>query len=235
VTAQRGVALYLHMGGVYDRCAIEQHPDWAATNVDGTHNRWSTSVFGPYADLRLIPQLKELAGDYAVDGVWVDGELVSVIPDYSERAIRLFREATGINDIPKSDSDPHWREWMRFHREGFIKYLRHYVSAVRSEYPDFQIGSAWAFSHHMPEPVSVPLDFLSGDLWTEHCVNTARLAGRFMANQGVTWDLMPWGFAHHLPTDPTERKPAVQMKREAAIIMALGGGDDSANTHRIVQ
>jgi hypothetical protein len=31
------------------------------------------------------------------------------------------------------------------------------------EYPDFLICSNWAFTHHMPEPVSVALDFLSGD------------------------------------------------------------------------
>lgn len=224
VTAKCGVALYLHMGGVHDPCALEQYPEWAATLADGTRVQGATSVFGSYADLRLIPQLKELAGDYGLDGVWVDGDCLSIIPDYSERAVRLFRETTGINDIPKSDSEPHWYEWMQFHREAFLRYLRHYVSAVKSEYPDFQICSAWAFSHHMPEPVSAPLDFISGDLWTENCVNTARLAGRFMACQGVTWDLMPWGFSSASSKPPFELKSAVQLNREAAVFLALGGG-----------
>jgi hypothetical protein len=98
------------------------------------------------------------------------------------------------------------------------------VSAVRSEYPLFQLCSAWAFSQHIPEPVSAPLDFLSGDLWTENCVNTARFAGRFMASQGVTWDLMPWGFSSTSNSPPWELKQAAQLNREAAVFLALGGG-----------
>lgn len=222
VTAQRGVALYLHYSGVWDSRAIELHPEWAATHADGTRDKNATSVFGPYVDKLLIPQLKELAGDYRVDGVWVDGECWSTIPDYGERAIRLFREETGIHDIPKSAADPHWYEWMQFHREGFRKYMRHYVSAVRSEHPDFQICSNWAFTHHMPEPVSVALDFLSGDYSPNNSVNSARYAGRYLAFQGVPWDLMAWSFAHN--PFPKEQKPAAQLKREAAIVLALGGG-----------
>ena len=58
-----------------------------------------TSVFGPYVDQLLLPQLRELAGDYGVDGVWVDGECWATIPDYGEEASRRFREATGFGEI----------------------------------------------------------------------------------------------------------------------------------------
>jgi hypothetical protein len=222
VTAMRGVALYMHYSGVWDTRAIELHPEWAATNADGKPDKDKTSVFGPYADKLLIPQLKELAGDYGVDGVWVDGECWATVPDYGERAIRLFREATGIKNTPKSASDPHRYEWMQFHREGFRKYLRHYVSAVRSEYPDFQICSNWAFTHHMAEPVSVALDFLSGDYSPNNSINSARYAGRYLVHQGIPWDLMAWSFSY--TPFPKEQKTAVQLKREAAIVLALGGG-----------
>ena len=222
VTAKRGVSLYMHYSGVWDTRAIELHPEWAAIRADGTRDKEKTSVFGTYVDQLLIPQLKELAGVYGVDGVWVDGECWATIPDYGERAKRLFRETTGITDIPKSATDPHWYEWMQFHREGFRKYLRHYVAAVRTEYPNFQICSNWAFTHHMAEPVSVALDFLSGDYSPNNSVNSARYAGRYLAWQGVPWDLMAWSFSYN-PL-PREQKPAVQLKREAAIILALGGG-----------
>jgi len=222
VTAQRGIALYMHYSGVWDSRAVELHPEWAVTCADGTRDKNQTSVFGPYADQLLIPQLKELAGVYGVDGVWVDGECWATIPDYGERAVRLFREATGINEIPNSANDPYWYEWMQFHREGFRKYLRHYVSAVRSEYPGFQICSNWAFTHHMAEPVSVALDFLSGDYSPNNSVNSARFAGRYLVWQGVPWDLMAWSFSYN--PFPREQKPAVQLKREAAVVLALGGG-----------
>ncbi|HQM69388.1 MAG TPA: hypothetical protein PK521_08780 [Bacteroidales bacterium] len=74
VTARNGVALYMHYSGVWDTRAIELHPEWAALHADGTRDKEKTSVFGTYVDQLLVPQLKELAGDYDVDGVWVDGE-----------------------------------------------------------------------------------------------------------------------------------------------------------------
>jgi hypothetical protein len=222
VTAMRGVALYMHYSGVWDTRAVELHPEWAATNADGMRDKDKASVFGPYVDKLLIPQLKELAGDYGVDGVWVDGECWATVPDYGDRAVRLFREATGIKKIPKSAKDPYWYEWLQFHREGFRKYLRHYTAAVRTEYPDFQICSNWAFTHHMAEPVSVALDFLSGDYSPNNSVNAARYAGRYLACQGKAWDLMAWSFSHS--PFPREQKTAVQLKREAAVVLALGGG-----------
>jgi hypothetical protein len=222
ITAKRGVALYMHYSGVWDTRALELHPEWAVIKADGTREKDKTSVFGPYVDRLLVPQLKELAGDYGVDGVWVDGECWATVPDYGDRAVRLFRETTGIDSIPRSPEAPHWHEWMQFHREGFRRYLRHYVAAVRSEYPDFQLCSNWAFTNHMAEPVSVALDFLSGDYSPNNSVNAARYAGRYLACQGIPWDLMAWSFSHN--PFPQEQKPAVQLKREAAVVLALGGG-----------
>lgn len=225
-TAEQGVALYMHYSGVWDTRAIALRPDWAAVNGDGSRNKNMTSVFGTYADELLIPQLKELAGDYKVDGVWVDGECWATVPDYGERAVKLFSEQTGITQIPKSKNDPHWFDWMQFHREGFRKYMRHYVASVRSSYPEFQICSNWAFTDHMPEPVSIPLDFLSGDYSHNNSVNSARYSGRYLVHQGVPWDLMAWSFSKTPNADsiPWKQKTAVQLKQEAAVVLALGGG-----------
>ena len=220
VTAARGVGLYMHYSGVWDSRAIELHPDWAAIDGAGNPNPNMTSVFGPYADELLIPQLKELAGEYQVDGMWVDGECWATMPDFGERAQKLFRETTGIDTIPRGPGDAHWFEWMQFHREAFRSYMRHYAASVRSAYPDFQICSNWAFTDHMPEPVSVAVDFLSGDYSPQDSVNSARYSGRFLVHQGVPWDLMAWSFS----LTPRQQKTAVQLKREAAVVLALGGG-----------
>ena len=222
VTAARGVGLYMHYSGVWDSRAIELHPDWAAIDGAGNPNKNMTSVFGPYVDELLIPQLKELAGEYQVDGIWVDGECWATMPDYGERAQKLFRETTGIETIPRGPGDAHWFEWMQFHREAFRSYMRHYVAAVRSQYPAFQVCGNWAFTDHMPEPVSVAVDFLSGDYSPNDSVNSARYSGRFLVHQGVPWDLMAWSFSYN--PHPRQQKTAVQLKREAAVVLALGGG-----------
>ena len=82
VTAERGVSLYLHYSGVWDTEAVKKHPNWARTTDEGKPDDRLTSVYGPYADSLLIPQMTELANVYGVDGVWVDGECWAVDRDY---------------------------------------------------------------------------------------------------------------------------------------------------------
>ena len=221
VTADRGVGLYMHYSGVWDARAVELHPEWAIKDPAGNPSDRITSVFGPYVDKLLIPQLKELAGKYQVDGMWVDGECWATALDYGEKAVKLFKEETGF-DAPTSPEEPHWYEWKQFCREGFRKYLRHYIAAVRSEYPDFQICSNWAYTHHMSEPVSAPVDFLSGDYSPTNSVNSARVAARYLAWQGVPWDLMAWSFAGN--GEARRQKTSVQLMREAAVTLSQGGG-----------
>jgi alpha-L-fucosidase len=224
-TARHGVALYTHYSGVWDSEAIRRHPDWGALNADGKTNPNATSFFSPYADQLLIPQLRELAGDYGVDGAWVDGECWAAAADYGAAALGAFATATGIPDAPRKASDPHWFEFLQFNREAFRRHLRHYVSEVKKTDPQFQLCSNWAFSDHMPEPVCAPVDWLSGDFSPEDSVNSARFSARYLAQQGHPWDLMAWGFTiHGERRNGSNMKSAVQLQREAAIVLALGGG-----------
>lgn len=221
VTARRGVGLYMHYSGVWDSHAVATHPDWAVVDADGKRSVNITSLFSPYADQLLIPQLRELADVYGVDGVWVDGECWAALPDYGDAAAKAFREATGIQDLPRKPGDPHWYEFLQFHRQSFRNYLNHNIAEVKRTNPEFQMCSNWAFSDHMPEPVCAPVDFLSGDYSPQDSVNSARVSARFLARQGKPWDLMAWSFT----TVPDRRqKTAVQLKREAAVVLALGGG-----------
>jgi len=224
VTAAHGVALYMHYSGVWDSAAVAAHPDWAAVNADGKPNGKATSLFGPYADKLLIPQLRELAGEYGVDGAWVDGECWASVPDWGDAALKAFRDATGIADVPRKPGDPHWVEFLQFHREAFRRYLRRYIEEVKRTHPGFQICSNWAYTDHMAEPVNAPVDFLSGDYSPEDSVNSARLSARYLAWQGKPWDLMAWSFARRGGKGPTLQKSVPQLQREAAVVVALGGG-----------
>lgn len=225
VTAANGVALYLHYSGVWDSVAVKKL-GWAAVGADGKPSDKATSFWGPYADQLLIPQLREVAGDYGVDGVWVDGECWAAVPDYGAASLAAFTKATGITAIPRKAGEPHWVEFLQFQREAFRGYLRHYIAEVKRTHPTFQICSNWAFTDHMPEPVTVPVDFLSGDYAPDDSVNSARLSARFLVRQGLPWDLMAWSFSNKpLPTPgPRPQKTAVQLQQEAAVVLALGGG-----------
>jgi hypothetical protein len=224
VTAQRGVALYMHYSGVWDSEAIRRNPDWAALGPDGKSSGKATSAFGPYVDKLLVPQLRELAGEYGVDGVWIDGDCWAAVPDYGTAARKAFREATGIQDVPRKPGEPHWFEFLQFHREAYRRYLRHTIAEVKKTHPDFQICSNWAFTDHMPEPVCAPVDFLSGDYSPDDSVNSARLSARYLVRQGKPWDLMAWSFSREPDKKRMNEKTAVQLQREAAVVLSLGGG-----------
>jgi hypothetical protein len=225
VTAAKGVALYMHYSGVYDGRAVALHPSWATVNAEGKVSESYTSVFGPYADSLMIPQFKELSSVYGVDGVWVDGDCWAQQIDYSPAAKKLFTQKTGITQIPLKPGDPYWNEYLKFMRQGFKDYLVHYVDEMHKYNPKFQVASNWAYSSFMPEPVNVPVDFISGDFSATNSVNSARFEGRFIRNQGKIWDLVDWGFSWIYNGSGTmSPKTAPQIEQELAGVMALGGG-----------
>lgn len=232
VTARHGVALFMHYSGVWDAAAIKHHPNWARIDEKGKRDQNNTSVFGPYVDELLIPQLKELSDVYGVDGVWIDGDCWATAPDYGPRAQKAFLEATGIRKLPRDPKDPNYFAFLEFCREGFRQYVRRYVDALHAHNPRFQIASNWAFSSFMPEPVSADVDFISGDYSMQDSVNAARIEARCMANQGKPWDLMAWSFASRWEEAVRSTKTVPQLQREAAIVLALGGGFQAYFTQR---
>ena len=227
VTAKYGVALYGHYSGLWDDFAMEKHPQWGIVDANGKLGQPIASVFGPYVDQLLIPQLVELGADYGLDGVWIDGNIWKVSADYSEPAKKAFTRETGVENPPTNLQDPHLTVWVRFLRELYRNYMRYTIAQVKEKVPGFQICDNWAFTEQMPEPVGFDIDYISGDICGYNCVNVSRFASRFMASQEVPWDLMSWSFYQWGigNLDPPEtRKPAVQLQREAACIIAQGGG-----------
>jgi len=238
VTAEHGVALYMHYSGVWDTEAISKHPAWSRVDENGKRDTQKkpkdkesfvnstvrASVFGPYVDKLLIPQLKELNDVYGVDGIWCDGECWATAPDWSNKAVKLFKEATGIDDVPRKQEDPHFFEYMEFCREAFRKYLDHYVTEMHEHNPDFQIASNWAYTSFMPEKPAIDVDFISGDYPMQNSVNVARFEARCLARQGKPWDLMAWAFASKWGEKASSTKTVVQLQQEAAAVLSVGGG-----------
>ncbi len=224
VTAQRGIPLFLHYSGVFDMAAARKNPQWAIVDENGQISRDYTSLAGEYADKLLIPQLCELAEEYDIDGVWVDGEAWAVKKDYSEKFLAAFHRDTGCNTAPKTPKDPEYEAYMGYLRDSFRKYLCHYTKEVHKQHPNFQMASNWAYSTYMPENVEAEVDFLSADYNPIDSYNTARFESRYMVSQGKPWDIMGWSFiisdVECIPTTKT----ACQISREAAVPVSLGGG-----------
>ncbi|MBO5110799.1 MAG: hypothetical protein J6D21_08795 [Clostridia bacterium] len=227
VTREEGVALYMHYSGVYDRKYCSEHPEENSMWADGTYTEGATCLGGKYVEDLMIPQLLELAGDYGVDGVWVDGDCWMAHPDFRPDSLAAFERETGIDlagQIPSDRSHPQFEAYREFHRELFRRYVRYYVDAVHAQYPEFQIASNWAFSDHMPEPVTANVDFLSGDLNPTNSFHSARYAARALAQQEMPWDLMAWNFRQGIGIrSGYAPKHPIQIMQEAAAVISTGG------------
>lgn len=224
-TAQAGVSLYMHYSGVIDHQAVALHPDWASCNADGKPNdNGSNSVFGPYVDELMVPMFRELVDEYQVDGVWIDGECWGLKMDYSPHARKAWKQVTGKDTMPTDPSDPDWFTCQEFQRDGFRKYVAHYISEMRKTHPSFEIASNWAYSGHMPEKAELDVDFISGDVTPTNGFNRACLEARIMEGQPRPWDLMAWGFNGRWAKKDSSTKSALQLCQEAAAVLAMGGG-----------
>jgi hypothetical protein len=236
VTKEYGIPLTMHYSGVWDTRALELRPEWGAVNEDGSLNKNMASTFKGYADGLLIPQLIELANDYGVDAVWVDGECWATVPDFDEQVIAVFEKESGLKLTKGSDGkydkrSKEYRAFLDFCRKQFFKYLAHYTDEIHSRTDNFEIASNWAFSSHIPQPVSVSVDFLSGDFAPVDSYNSARFEGRVLCEQDAPWDLMAWGFYYDFAPDSTFTiKSAGALCREAAAVLPLGGGFQIYNT-----
>ena len=213
ISQKYGALLFAHHSGLFDRDSMRSHPEWAVLDKNGNTSTDFSSVFSQYVDKKLIPQLKELAGEYGLDGAWMDGECWAAFADYSDQTKEKFKEKTGL------DADENPAEFLDFNRQGFRDYVKHYLEEVKKEYPEFEIASNWMFTSLMPEKPSVPVDFLSGDLAPTDSVHKVRKEVRLMENMGKPWDLMAWGFSYPV----TNVKGVEQLQQEASMVISHGG------------
>lgn len=239
---QYGVGLYAHHSGVFDIDAVEKHPEWSALNEqreiissgDTYPPQHYISVFGPYADELLIPQLIEIANDYGLDGCWIDGDCWANQPDFSVWAEKAYREKYG-KPLPKY-GEPDYHEFSNFIRQGFRDYVNHYTKELHRAAPGFQVASNWMYTCMMPEKPDDELDYISGDFFGLDGPNFGRFAARCLSNHGKPWDLMAWsvmpGPEYLFGGDNGHHKEAIQLCQEAAVVLALGGGFEYCGMQR---
>ncbi|MFB2121540.1 hypothetical protein [Parapedobacter sp. 2B3] len=225
VTARFNLPLYVHYSSIWDDKAIGTNPEWGRINADGSVDLTKASVLGGYPQELMVPQIKEIINRYEIDGIWIDGDCWSTGLDYSPNVVAGFLRSSGMTEVPRSAGEPGFSRWQDYNRRIFRDYLRDYVDELHRFMPTFQVASNWAYSSMMPEPVDTDVDFLSGDVSGRNSIYSAAFQSRCLALQGKPWDLMAWGF---VPMDFSggihSPKSAVQLKQEAAEVLAMGGG-----------
>ena len=181
VTRELGIRLGMHYSGIIDRRAGELHPEWLIVNGSGgrddggrmcTHSR--------YADHLMIPQMLELVETYDVDGFWVDGDNWGARPCWCAACAAEFSRRTGITSAPRTKEDPGWDEWIGYHRDLFVEYVRKYADAVHARKPGCAVCSNWMYTVRQPDPIAAPVDYLSGDYTFDWGAYRAAIEGRML-------------------------------------------------------
>jgi alpha-L-fucosidase len=230
VTRELGIPLVVHYSGVWDSVAVQQHPEWARVNADGQRDPDKTCLTSGYTAGLMVPQMLEIIDRYDVDGFWVDGENWATAPCYCERCRQQFadeiaQDRASYPGVPHGPTEPGWQEWLAFHRRAFDAHVRLYTNAVHQRKATCLVCSNWMYSVRQPEPVSVPVDYLSGDFSHAWGVERALAEARFLDSRGLPWDLMAWGFSsgeQHVQ-EGWQFKTAAHLCQEVAEVIANGG------------
>ncbi len=224
VTRDMGIRLAVHYSGVYDTRAIELHPEWGRVRADGSRDPNMTCRLAGYTEQLMIPQMLEIVARYDVDGFWVDGENWASAPCWCALCSAEFARRTGVTGIPGAAGEPHWFEWLSFHRDLFTEYVTAYSNAVHAVKPDCLICSNWLYASRQPEPTAAPIDRLSADFAPSWGADCSAVEGRAFDARGITWDLMAWSSTRPAGTRmPWATKSATHLCQELAEVVALGG------------
>lgn len=194
VTNRLGIKLGVHYSGVIDQLVVKQHLDWACQDADGKSDERSVCLLSDYSEQLMIPQLLEILDKYDVAGFWVDGDNWGAKPCWCHRCRQEFRRETGNEKIPVAKDDDLWYQWLSFHRNNFLNYVRKYTDAVHKRKKNCLVCSNWLYTMRQPDDISLPVDYLSGDFSPNWGGNRAALEGRLLDSRRMPWDLMAWGY-----------------------------------------
>ena len=254
VAHEMGLPIVVHYSGTWDGVQWKQHPEWVRRKTDGTPyggegwNPHSMAADSPYDAEILVPQLKEVIDWYDIDGCWVDGECWAAEPDWSDWTRKRFVEEMRKEnpDFPETSGfhqpgDPYWDAYMAFNRKRFEAYITRYANALHAHKSTFAVCSNWAYTVRMPDEISVPLDYLSGDFTWAFGLDSAALEAKFMDSRGLPWDLMAWGFTTSGQMNKAKwtTKSFAHLATEGALVAANGGAfqiyDQPVRNGRLVE
>lgn len=222
VTRDMGIPLSIHYSGVWDTRAVQLHPEWANVHADGARDSNYTCPLSGYIDELMIPQLLEVVEEYDLDGMWIDGENWASRPCWCDRCKAEFTKRTGIAAAPGKAGEPHWDQWLAFHRDLFVEHVTKYTDAVHEKKRSVMVCSNWMYSVRQPDEVKAPVDYLSGDFDPSFGAERAAAEARFLSGRGMPWDLMAWGFLQTKDQGWT-MKTMPHLCQELAIVLAQGG------------
>ena len=142
----------------------ERHPEWCRYNADGLPRVDNQSVYpacaiGAFPEEILIPQFREIASRYPIDGLFLDGVYEYFAhPCYCERCRRAFGRP-----IPREPGDPTWRAFRHFQVRCLWDLFGRAATEVAHLRPGCLLGVNWMASTWYSVPPPASIGYLTGD------------------------------------------------------------------------
>ncbi len=220
-----GIKFIVYFSGGIDTYAAKQHTDWRAqvklneppAPVAPDANVYlNVCLFGPYTDEWLIPQMREAAREYEMDGMMTDtmSSFVCCCPHCRAG----FTRDTGMT-FPLDENDPTWAAFARWRYEQKDVFARKICRAVQAERPGLPVGLNWMYSIRDPAPPPPEIGYLLAD----DCRGAAEtsMTARYFAGTGLPFEIMTGRFLHGL--GDWSIKPLDMLKQNMAVTAANGG------------
>ncbi len=195
-------------------------------NPDGTFaGRWTRKhlcLNSPAVDEIIIPKYyTELVRELMPAQVWIDESMITINLCYCENCKRIFKEKYGYAPPTEltEDNFEKWQKWVRFHIDGYEKWMKKVVDAVHSVDPDILVTFNAAYSLGQPEAPPEFIENLSHDVHKYPLENG--LYSRYYSSIGLPFDMMPGlGIDAWAGIEP---KKTERVLTEISIIIAHGG------------
>jgi len=142
----------------------ERHIEWCRCGPDGVprldaDSRYLACPIGPFPEQMLIPQFREIASTYPVDGFSLDGVYgFFQSPCYCERCRRAFG-----GPIPHQPDDPTWRAFRHFQVQRIWDVFGRSAAEVARVRPGCVTGINWMASTWYSVPPPASIGYLIGD------------------------------------------------------------------------
>ncbi len=204
-----------------DTAAVHQHPDWRIISSVEKHgagfdsgNFRAVCVNSPYLKELFLPQTVEVAENYVVDEMFYD-TMSRFTPCFCDNCREKFGK-----DIPTSEDDPSWHEYVRWYKESFDEFFALTAQTVHEANPDLDCSFNWKWGIREPATPPPGITNLISDFppspnrATKHC--------RYYAGTGLPFDYMSGRFLHGL--SEWDNNTDMSMLSTTASTIANGGG-----------
>lgn len=215
---KRGIKVIAYYHTFNSEKLAELHPDWIVRNSKNESRGSGLCLLSPLLEEHMIPQVKEIVQNYDIEGIFFDGTYAHVC--YCQYCRERFKKESGF-DIPDSDKDAHWREYVQWNNRAYLEVRQKIMDAVSAIKKNVLVSFNWVYTPRQPEVLPDDIGSLMCDIFPNDQLFSGSYLSKYWVTLGKPFDIMNSSFLRWW--GDWGMKPAAALMQECATIIANGG------------